>query len=247
MERKTLIIKLLAIAGCTAAILLMNYAIFRLYVANKLDLAVTWIAAHDIQPRTRITADDLVEVRISRRYLLDHTYNDKSDIIGKYTEIQGMIPAGSPFYAGMLYEEKDLPDQPVLQLKENQVLFTLEVDVAKIGSITAGQRADIFVTAAPRDETPVTGCLIRNARVVSIKDHKGVPLSSKESTGIPYMAELAVGKEQLELLTLAKSAGEIQLYTSSQSYSTEAEAQLDEDSPVTAWLRALKNPPQAQG
>jgi hypothetical protein len=30
----------------------------------------------------------------------------KEDILGKYTEIQGMIPAGSVFYKHMLYAEE---------------------------------------------------------------------------------------------------------------------------------------------
>ena len=240
--KKKLIAKAAAAALCAAALLLVNLFLFRLYVGVKLDLCQTYIASHDISPRTKITETDLIPVRISGRYLSDHAYTQKEDIIGKYTEIQGMIPAGSPFYKSMLYEESELPDHAAAQLKENQVAFSMEVDVAMLGGIEAGQRADVFVTVNQRSETPITGCLLRNVRVIDVKDHKGISLRSPDSTKVPYLAELAVNGSHLELLTMAKTYGTFQLYMSVDSYNTDKEAVLDESSQVTAYLNALMNP-----
>ena len=240
--KQKIIIKIGMVIVLTAALLCANYILFRVYVNAKLDLTETYIAAHDIMPRTKIEEDDLIKVRISSRYLQNLAENDKSKIIGKYTEIQGMIPAGSPFYASMLYDEDELPDHAASQLKENQVSFTMGVDVASLSGMSAGQRADIFVTVNPRNEAPITGCLLRNVRIIDIRDHKGVSLSSSESTGVPYLAELAVASNHLELLSMAKTAGTMQLYMSADTYNTDHEAYLDEASPITAYLIQLLHP-----
>ena len=238
--KNTILIKSAMILICTAALLFLNWLLFGIYVGRKLDLKDTYIASRDIPPRTKITESDLLCVRISGRYILDQTAADKDEIIGRYTDIQGKIPAGSPFYRSMLYDEKDLPDQAAAQLKKNQVSFSMEVDVAKLGSIIAGQRVDVYVTAKQTD-TPLTGCLIRSARVIAVRDHKGISLESPESSGIPYLVELAINSSHLELLTLAKTAGDLQIYMSADAYDPDAEAVLDENSQITAWLTALKN------
>ncbi|MBR2990857.1 MAG: SAF domain-containing protein, partial [Solobacterium sp.] len=95
--------------------LVWNFGI-RVDVNRKLDLTVTYVAAHTLKPRTLITENDILEIRIPSSYLLDRTLTDKKDIIGKYTEIQGMIPAGSPFYRDMVKDRSELPDSPYLQL-----------------------------------------------------------------------------------------------------------------------------------
>ena len=234
--KEKLIVKAGLVFACAAALLLVNYFLFQLYVSEKLGLQETYIAAHDILPRQKIEESDLIAVRISSRYLADHAYCTKEEIIGKYTDIQGKIPAGSPFYRSMLYSEKDLPDRAAAQLKENQVSFSMEVDVAALGGVIAGQRVDVFVTVGARSENPVTGCLLRNVRVIDVKDHKGISLDRSESSGVPYLAELAVAGSHIDLLTMAKTYGTLQLYMSSEAYNSEAEAVLDTESPITEFL-----------
>ena len=243
--KEKIIAKSVLIAAFTGALLLMNYILFKVYVGVKLDLMETYVAAHDIMPRTEISESDLRAVRIPGRYVQNLAVNTKEDIIGKYTEIQGMIPAGSPFYASMLHDAGEIPDHASAQLKENQVAFTMEADVSSVSGMSAGQRADIFVTINPRSESPVTGCLLRNVRIIDIRDHKGISLSAPGSTGIPYLAELAVSSVHLELLSMAKTAGTLQLYMSADAYNTDHEAFLDENSPVTSYLIRLLNPETA--
>ena len=103
-----------------------------------------------------------------------------------------------------------------------------------------------MVTVTPRSGTPVAGCLIRNARVIDVKDHKGISLNSPDSTKVPYLAELAVNGSHLELLTIAKTYGSFQLYMSADSYDIEKEAVLDEDSQITSYLRSLMTPVPAE-
>ena len=230
--------QVLKIIGCTALLLGIIGLGFEIRLKMKLNLQVTYIAARDIPPRTRIEETDLIEIRIPNDYLLDNTYHTKAEIIGRYTEIQGMIPAGSVFYRHMLYEEEDLPDYPTLQLKEGQAAYTLETDLARLGgSIVSGQRVDIYVSIEQRQQAPITGCLLSGARVISVKDHKGLDLSDERSTGIPYLAILAVNRSDLELLSVAEQMGSVRLFSSSKSYETNVEAVLDMDSAVYAFLQ----------
>lgn len=229
---------LLCLAGA-AAILAMNYLLFQMYVARYLSLQAVWVAARDIPPRTEITEADLIEIRMPEGYVPEHIFTERSEIIGRYTEIQGMIPAGSPFYRSMLYRQEELPDRPAVQLKEGQTVFVMNTDVSRLGSITAGMRADIYVTIERRGENPLSGCLFRNVRVLAVRDHKGLELGNADSTGIPYLIETAVSSSDIPLLTLAESAGEIRMFPTSSSYDTGAEAEREADTEVTRYLLTL--------
>ena len=239
--KKELLLKSVLIAVITSVLVLLFAASVNLRAEQKLDLKTTWIAARDIPPRTRITEEDLLETEIPGAYLLDHTLNEKEEILGKYTDIQGMIPAGSAFFKDMLKEEKDLPDNPTAQLREGQSAYTLETDLAKLGgTILPGQKVDIYASMTDRDGSPVSGCLIENARVIAVKDHKGLDLDDPESTGTPYLTILAVMRKDLPYLSAAETAGSLRLIASGQTYdSTAPEARLSEGSVLTSYLDKL--------
>lgn len=238
--KKMILLKLLACIAASGLILGLNYILFHICLKEKLNLVTTYVAAEDIPPRTKITEKDLVEVQIARDYLMENTYLSKGDILGKYTEIQGMIPAGSVFYKHMLYAEKDLPDNPQLQLKEGETAYGVQVDVASIGSLIEGERVDVHCTIEKRDSSPVTGVLIQNVRVISIRDHQGLSLQDVKSSGVPYLMELAVARDYLDLLALAESSGQLKFYPASHPYETDQPASLIEDSDITRYLHRLK-------
>ena len=96
--KQTVLTKLLFIIISSSAILLVLAVGFHVQLNAQVQLVETYVAAKDIMPRTRISESDLVEIHVPSAYLQDYTYTKKEDILGKYTEIQGMIPAGSPFY-----------------------------------------------------------------------------------------------------------------------------------------------------
>jgi len=239
--KRTIVLKIIACIASAGMILGLNYILFQICMKAKLNLVTTYIAAQDILPRTQITENDLVAVEIASDYLIDNTFSRKEDIVGKYTEIQGMIPAGSVFYKHMLHDEKDLPDHAQLQLKEGETSYGVQVDVASLGSIVEGERVDVHVSIDARQNTPITGILIQNARVISIKDHQGLALNDKKSSGVPYLMELAVQRTDLDLLNLAESTGIPKFYPSSDPYSTSQEASLVNDSAMTRYLQGIKD------
>ena len=109
----------------------LSYGVFKLYVGIKLDVKTTYIASHSISPRTIITENDLIEIEVANAYLLNNAYDDKRDIIGKITDIQGTIPAGSPFYKTMLFDVDKINDQATSLLKENQTAYTMNTEMYK--------------------------------------------------------------------------------------------------------------------
>ena len=225
--KKQVIIKIGACLVIALLIIALNCIGFAIRLNAMLDLRPTCIAARDIPPRSLITEKDILEIKVPGAYLLEHTCSDKKEIIGKYTDIQGMIPAGSCFFEEMLYDEKELPDYPSAQLRPGQAAYTLETDLAHMGgTILPGQRLDLYVVLDRKNDTPVSGCLLENVRLLAVKDHKGLDLTDENSTGIPYLAVLAVSQKDVELLSLAEKAGEIRMFSTDNTYSTAKEAQL---------------------
>ena len=215
-----------------------NVIAFRYYLAKTINLKTTYIAKHNIPPRTQIKTEDLTMIQIPEKYMQAYTWNEKADIIGKYTSIQGMIPKGSMFYKDMLYNEKEVRDLAITKLQEGMTIFTLETNVSSLGSIEEGMYADIHVSISQKKEIPITGILIRHAEVISIKDHKGLSLKDEQSTKVPYFIELGINQTDIDYLSLASALGEIRLFPSADSYKPD-KSTLEQDSKVTEYLKSL--------
>lgn len=215
-----------------------NVIAFRYYLAKTINLKTTYIAKHNIPPRTQIKTEDLTMIQFPEKYMQAYTWNEKTDIIGKYTSIQGMIPKGSMFYKDMLYNEKEVRDLAITKLQEGMTIFTLETNVSSLGSIEEGMYADIHVSISQKKEIPITGILIRHAEVISIKDHKGLSLKDEQSTKVPYFIELGINQTDIDYLSLASSLGEIRLFPSADSYKP-AKSTLEQNSKVTEYLKSL--------
>jgi hypothetical protein len=215
-----------------------NVIAFRYYLAKTINLKTTYIAKHNIPPRTQIKTEDLTMIQIPEKYMQAYTWNEKADIIGKYTSIQGMIPKGSMFYKDMLYNEKEVRDLAITKLQEGMTIFTLETNVSSLGSIEEGMYADIYVSISQKKEIPITGILIRHAEVISIKDHKGLSLKDEQSTKVPYFIELGINQTDIDYLSLASLLGEIRLFPSVDSYKPD-KSTLEQDSKVTEYINSL--------
>lgn len=238
--KKIIIVKSALAVVLSVLLIWMLAAAVDLRSLQKLNLRTTWIASRDIPPRTRISEEDLLEVKIPGEYLLAYTVSDKKEILGKYTDIQGKIPAGSAFYKDMLIKEEDMPDYPSAQLREGQSAYTMETDLAKLGGIVVpGQRADIYASFTANDGTAISGCIIENARIIAVKDHKGIDLDNPDSSGTPYLVILAVDQKDLPILSAAETVGNVRLFSSSRTYDSNAEAQLMEDTEVLSYIREL--------
>ena len=216
-----------------------NILVFRYFLAKTINLKTTYIAKRDIPPRSQIQTEDLTMIQVPEKYMQSYAWNEKADIVGKYTSIQGMIPKGSLFYKNMLYNEKEVRDLSITKLQEGMTIFTLETNVSALGSIEEGMYADIHVSISQKKDIPITGILIRHAEVISIKDHKGLSLKDEQSSKVPYFIELGINQSDIDYLSLASSLGEVRLFPSKNSYQPD-KSTLELDSKVTEYLKILQ-------
>ena len=230
--------KAAAVLVLSVVLLLTLHQAVELRTVQKLELVDTFVAARDIPPRTRIEESDLLTIQVPRAYLMDYICTKKEDIIGRYTEIAGMIPAGSPFYKAMLYEERELPDYPSTLLEEGQSAYSLAVDLTRSGgNPVAGMYVDLFGTVMQKDGTMVSGAIIEHVRILSVKDVQGLSIDDPNSSGLPYVVLLAVRSGDVAMLAQIEKVGEIRLFASSESYRRGQEAIRVSESPIVEWYR----------
>lgn len=228
--------KNLAAAG-VLSLLIVNGLLFKVILDKTIDLKKVPVAAVTIEPRTRIDKDMIVYKEIPSIFTDESCAMDESEILDKITEIEGKIPKGSLFYKQMLFDETELPDYPALKLKEGQSSFSLGTDLLKSSgnSLTANQKVDLYVTIEQKKEKPVTDLLVSSIRILSVKDRKGNLMGTKSSSNVPYVINLAVQNEYVELLKIASKVGTIDLYAVADDRQDE-ECVLNEDSKVIELL-----------
>lgn len=217
MLRKT-VLKCFLCVLCMFLIVMLILEMVNLSSDSKIDLTTTYIATHDIEPRTCISQDDLTEIKVPKEYLNSFVVSHKEDILGKYTDIQGKIPAGSLFYESMLCEAEDMPDIPSAQLKQGQAIFTLKQESTQLSNLIAGMRVDILATEKQTNQTNV---VIQHARILVIEDHTGLSIEAEESTGIGYQVLLAVNIDDVTYLKELEEIANLSLRVTDETYENE--------------------------
>lgn len=224
-------------AAGVLSLLVVNGLLFKVILDKTIDLKKVPVAAVTIEPRTRIEKEMIVYKEIPSIFTDETCAMDESEILDKITEIEGKIPKGSLFYKQMLFDETELPDYPALKLKDGQSSFSLGTDLLKSSgnSLTANQKVDLYVTIEQKKEKPVTDLLVSSIRILSVKDRKGNLMGTKNSSNVPYVINLAVSNEYVELLKIASKVGTIDLYAVADDRKDE-ECVLNEESKVIELL-----------
>lgn len=205
---------------------------FAKQVTNNNKITSSFIAKKDISPRTCIQESDIVEIQIPTELMNENIEQNKKEIIGKYTDIQGKIPAGSFFYKSMLFDAKELPDYPATQLSANQSIFQLQLEAASLSYLTESQRIDLSATIQT-DTTQCTDTILYHARILMIQDYNGIDIEEQESTSIPYAILIAVNTSDMEVLNKLKAIATFQIEVSADTYK-QAEAQMNTRSSLLA-------------
>lgn len=197
-----------------------------------LELKEVPVACCDLKPRKRIEKGDYVMKEVPSAYLPTYVIQEEKEVLGKYLEIQGMVPCGSFFYESMLYDQSELPDYPESLLKEGQAAYTMPIDLARLGgSKVVNQRVDVHVSITKDGNKPVCGCLFKGARILAIKDHNGYDLDDKKSSKTPHLVVLAISNDDVSYLSKAEELGTIRLIATQVTYD-DVEATLIRDSEV---------------
>ncbi|KAF0226968.1 MAG: Flp pilus assembly protein CpaB [Erysipelotrichaceae bacterium] len=229
MKSNRIILGLLAAALCG-----IGYLGSKIYVDQRLELIDVPVAASVLQPRTLISEDDIVMIKVPKAYLQNSIVLDIKDLIGKYTLIRSQIPQGSFIYDSMVESIEQAKDSPSLLLLPNQVVYALDVDLKMTSGNTLQpfQKIDLYVSIL-HNRLTVVDRLISNVRILSLKDKNGKEL--EKATDIPKLMLIALDQDQVSILTKAIELGDL-IITPGSNQSLETESILIQD---TALLKVL--------
>lgn len=196
-----------------AAVILIGYNIRVKNATNPVRIPV---AAKTIQPKQEITDDMISYVNVPRDSLHGNFISNKASLIGKYTQVNTVIPEGSLFYKEAVTDKNNLPDSALYDVQEGETLFYLTVNMLSsyTNSILPGNYIDIYVSTK-EGSTALVGKLFENIKILGVKtsDGKNVFENSDESR-TPYVLIFAVPEEQHLLLRAVNAINNYNVFNS---------------------------------
>lgn len=230
------------------ALLLVMSLIFGIvfYTKMKIDAEVDAIPVvytkSEIPPRTEITKEMIVVKNVPSDAVPPNAVLDPEKVIGKWTVSGFGIPKNSLLYDEKILNKEQLPDNAILNLKENEVAFPLLVDLeTSLGnSIIPNAKVDLYFRTkkdSSEDSKVMYGRIGANVRVVAVKDAQATNVFESEgkkkdeeeqsnaATSEPLLASIyifAVPSELNGLLNKAKLLGDVVPVATSQAYNPES-------------------------
>lgn len=157
------------------AILALLYFGYSTTVSKAVSPVSVPVAATTIQPRTLITEDMVTTVDIAANAVSDDVIQNQNSIIGKYSNVNSVIPEGSMFYSALLTTAEELPDSSFVKVAKDEVPYNFPVtmDTTYGNSIYPGNLIDIYMKAENADGQVMVGRLVENIEVLAVKDSSG--------------------------------------------------------------------------
>ena len=110
-------------------ILVLLYVGYSTQINQAVEPVTIPVATETIQPRTEITDDMVQEIDMPNISVSDNVIQDRSQIVGKYSNINTVIPEGSMFYTDTVISESELPDAAFTKVKAGEVVYNFPVDM----------------------------------------------------------------------------------------------------------------------
>lgn len=162
---------------CIILILGLLYFVYTSQINAAVKPVTIPVAKVDIQPRTEITSEMITTIEVPANAVSEDTIRNalNNNIVGKYTNINCYIPAGSMFYNSQLVDKSALPDSAFTQVKEGEIPYQFAVDMKTTygNSIFPGNKIDIYMKATDEDGKIMIGRLLQNVEVLAVKDSQG--------------------------------------------------------------------------
>ena len=157
-------------------ILVLLYIGYSTQINNAVEPVQVPVATQTIQPRTEITDDMVQLIDMPNVSLSDNVIRSTSQIVGKYSNVNSVIPEGSMFYTDTVIDEEELPDAAFAKVKVGEVVYNFPVDMESTygNSIFPGNKIDIWMKVGDGDDEKIMiGKLIENIEVLAVKDSSG--------------------------------------------------------------------------
>lgn len=178
-----------------------------------------------IQPKTEITDDMIGYMNVARSAIKEGVIIDVKKIIGKYSNINTMIPEGSMFYTAAVTTKEELPDSALFDVPEGETLYYLPVNMTTSYNnlMMPGNYIDIYIqtTSGEIDEEgnvtagnkAMVGKFLSDIKILAVKTSDGKNVfDSTDETLTPAMLIFSLPEEYHLLLRKAAYIGNIREY-----------------------------------
>jgi len=202
------------------------------------------IAKETIQPRTEITSDMIDYINVVPSMLKSGVIRNSGSIIGKYTNYNTMIPAGSMFFVETVVDQDELPDAVFENIKEGDIPYSFPVTMTTTygNSIMPGNYIDIYMKAKDDNGQLIVGKLVENIEVLSVKDSSGKNVFENTSEDrTPAMLIFGVESEINILLRKASYMNEYSVVLFPVPHGTNAQVGVGETQVSTVYLEDFIN------
>lgn len=190
-------------------ILVILYIGYSGSIKNKTNPVNMPVASHTINPRTKITNDDVTYVQVANSMISSGALRYSYEVIGKYTNVNVTIPKGSIFYSEWLLNEDDVPGNWIEQLdyEAGEVGYYMDVTIESTlgNSVLPNTYIDIYMKANDANGTIMFGKLMKNVKVLVVHDAAGNNVFDNVSeVGTPAKIGFAVSQDVFTLLRKAE-------------------------------------------
>ncbi len=133
------------------------------------------VAKVTIQPRTEITADMVTTIEVPAISVSENVVRYANQVIGKSSNVNSVIPAGSMFFTDTVIASESLPDAVFVEVKDGEKPYNFPVDINSTygNSIMPGNIIDIYMKAENDNGEIMVGKLVSNVKVLAVIDNTG--------------------------------------------------------------------------
>lgn len=186
---------------CTVAAILVLYVGYSMRIKSATSPVRIPYAKVDIQPRTLITESMVGFMDVPNSMISTNVVRVPSEIYGKYSNYNTLIPQGSMFYRSTLAEWKDMPDSAFADIPDGYTIVSLAVNYDSTfgNSIFPGNYIDLYFKSTENGRV-LFGKFIESIKVLAVKDDEGRNVfENSENLGDPAALLFSV-PEDLHLL-----------------------------------------------
>lgn len=187
--------------------ILVLYVGYNMRINQKTKLVKVYYAKETIQPKTKITEDMIGTTELPEAFLTGEYYKNFSDIEGKYSNYNSIIPAGSLFYTAQVVKKDELPDSVLYDIEEDNTISYVKTDVEKSygNVIMPSNYVDVYVKMTNGNGDIVYGKYMENLKVLSVKNSDGQDVfDNTENVRTPSYIYFAMPEAEYLTFTMLK-------------------------------------------
>ena len=201
-------------------IVVVLYAFYNWRVNEAIEPVRVPYAKVTIGPRTEITPEmieyvDIQQMSIKGNVLTNvNNPNQPKKIVGRYTNVNCTIPAGSLFYEESLVLFEELADSFLIDIPDGMVAYNFKVNTMSTygNSLYPGNYVDVYFKGEEQNEKIILGKLVSNVKALAVKDSAGRHVfENTQEDREPSQIIFAVTEEMSELLRTAEYINKAEL------------------------------------